>query len=235
VSNWLHDNIGAFFRKELAEAQRAGRRPSWRRAIVETEVALYAALHHKADEVGSTAVMLVHYDGTYWLVNVGDSRAVVFTKAGRILYATSDHKPETERDHIMAAGGELKRPGGAGPLRINGDLAVGRAFGDFSLKLRDSTDPESYSPTDGPLSVRPDIRSFRLRRPAGARRAVTDDQRVYAILACDGVWDVLRNETAVNVLTQFDHPEQHCKDLVERALHDKAQQDNVSAVVIRLR
>ena len=61
--------------------------------------------------------------------NLGDCRAVV-SRAGAARALSADHKPtlEVEKNRIEAAGGWI------GSKRINGVIAVSRAFGDIEYK-----------------------------------------------------------------------------------------------------
>eukprot|EP00466_Bigelowiella_natans_P020656 jgi/Bigna1/89529/estExt_fgenesh1_pg.C_510028 len=62
--------------------------------------------------------------------NVGDSRALIVRSNGRMVPLTMDHKPENsvERRRIYMAGGFVKQN------RVDGQLALSRAFGDWSYK-----------------------------------------------------------------------------------------------------
>ncbi|GAB5366895.1 hypothetical protein AAMO2058_001183100 [Amorphochlora amoebiformis] len=62
--------------------------------------------------------------------NVGDSRALIIRANGRMVQLTADHKPDNpvERRRIVAAGGYVKHN------RVDGQLALSRAFGDWSYK-----------------------------------------------------------------------------------------------------
>mmetsp|Transcript_14154 Transcript_14154/g.21505 ORF Transcript_14154/g.21505 Transcript_14154/m.21505 type:complete len:401 (+) Transcript_14154:68-1270(+) len=64
--------------------------------------------------------------------NVGDSRAILIRSNGRMIPLTIDHKPENpgERRRIVSAGGYVKHN------RVDGQLALSRAFGDWSYKNR---------------------------------------------------------------------------------------------------
>lgn len=67
--------------------------------------------------------------------NVGDSMTLILDKKNNyeIKFSTIDHKPtvETERNRIIAAGGSVNMS------RVDGSLAVSRAFGDKEFKTLD--------------------------------------------------------------------------------------------------
>ncbi|GJW58322.1 probable protein phosphatase 2C 44 [Tanacetum coccineum] len=68
---------------------------------------------------GSTAVTAIVIDGRdLWVANIGDSRAILCER-GSANQLIVDHEPLEERSHVP---------------RVNGQLAVARAFGDQSLK-----------------------------------------------------------------------------------------------------
>jgi serine/threonine protein phosphatase PrpC len=118
---------------------------------------------------GTTAVAAIIENNRLQLVWAGDSRAVL-AKDGKIAFATTDHKPDTERKAIESRGGLVY----AGRI---GGLAVGRSLGDKQVAQWTSHEP--------------DIKEFNL-----------DDGYDFVILACDGVWDVLSNEDAVNLVNR---------------------------------
>lgn len=116
-----------------------------------------------------------------WLftANVGDSRAVL-CRGTRAVRLTIDHKaslPE-EAKRITEAGGFIGRN-----KRVNGVLAISRALGDHMLKENDVVSAEPFT-TDTQLTE--------------------EDQ--YVLLACDGVWDVMTDQEAIDfVLTKLKH------------------------------
>lgn len=69
--------------------------------------------------------------------NAGDSRAVICQR-GKAVPLSVDHKPNDpeEMRRIMAAGGWVDA------CRVNGNLALSRALGDFIFKNNDSLKPE---------------------------------------------------------------------------------------------
>lgn len=106
--------------------------------------------------------------------------------------------------------------------RIDGDLAVSRAFGDFEYKNREDLEPQYQK-----VSCYPDIRVVEV--------SPLDD---VLILACDGLWDVMTSSEAVETVRQiYDAGETNMKlvteEIVDLALN-KGSRDNVSAIVLRL-
>merc|ERR1712048_1528556 len=70
-----------------------------------------------------------------------------------------------------------------GPPRLDGNLALSRAFGDFTYKQRNDLPWDEQK-----CSVRPDIYTWKARR--GDR----------LVLCCDGIYDVMENhECALQV------------------------------------
>jgi serine/threonine protein phosphatase PrpC len=89
----------------------------------------------------------------------GDSRAVLANK-GSSIQLSKDHKPShvLERERIEKAGGIVAFG------RVNGSLAISRAFGDFELKK-----PKEY------ITVKPDVTQFKVEKN-------TD----FILICCDG-------------------------------------------------
>ncbi|EOX99480.1 Phosphatase 2C family protein isoform 7 [Theobroma cacao] len=113
---------------------------------------------------GSTAVTAILINGQKLVVaNVGDSRAVI-CKNGVAEQLSVDHEPSKEKRMIESRGGFVSNLPGDVP-RVDGQLAVARAFGDKSLKLH--------------LSSEPDVTAV----PIG-------DDVEFIILASDGIWKV---------------------------------------------
>lgn len=69
--------------------------------------------------------------------NVGDSRAILATKKGKIIKLSEDHKPTRLEEHrrIVSAGGTVLFG------RVDGQLAMSRAFGDYMYKSDPSRPP----------------------------------------------------------------------------------------------
>ncbi|MED6125440.1 hypothetical protein PIB30_068588 [Stylosanthes scabra] len=89
---------------------------------------------------GSTAVTAILINCQKLIVaNIGDSRAVLSVN-GEAKQLSVDHEPNTEWEDIKNRGGFVSNFPGDVP-RVDGQLAVSRAFGDKSLKKHLSSDP----------------------------------------------------------------------------------------------
>ncbi|CAN8269453.1 unnamed protein product [Cochlearia groenlandica] len=169
------------------------------------------------DAVGSTAVVSVITPEKIIVSNSGDSRAVL-CRNGVAIPLSSDHKPDRpdELNRIQEAGGRVIYWDGA---RVLGVLAMSRAIGDNYLKPYVIPDPEV---------------------------TITDrtEEDECLILASDGLWDVVTNETACGVarmcLLGSAAAASHnaCSDaalLLTKLALARHSSDNVSVVVIDMR
>ncbi|KAK9150193.1 hypothetical protein Syun_008502 [Stephania yunnanensis] len=155
---------------------------------------------------GSTAVTAILINGTKLVVaNVGDSRAVI-SKNGVAKQLSIDHDPRTEKQNIESRGGFVSNLPGDVP-RVDGQLAVARAFGDKSLK--------------GHLSSEPDVFVEDV-----------DDGTEFVILASDGLWKVMPNQDAVDAIKQIKDAQSAAKHLTEEAVSRKSK-DDISCIVVK--
>ena len=113
--------------------------------------------------------------------NAGDSRCVL-SRGGVAVPLSFDHKPTNtaEMQRIQKAGGFVT--GG----RVNGNLALSRAIGDFDFKQNAQVAPE-----DQAISAKPDIITTQLQPE--------DD---FLVLACDGIWDCMSNDEVIAFVRQ---------------------------------
>ncbi|KAK8684041.1 hypothetical protein V6N13_040078 [Hibiscus sabdariffa] len=169
-----------------------------------------AILSHSSDlgRGGSTAVTAILINRIrLWVANVGDSRAVL-SRGGRAIQMTTDHEPNTERGSIENRGGFVSNIPGDVP-RVNGQLAVSRAFGDKSLKSHLRSDP--------------DIQNTNV-----------DNNTDILILASDGLWKVMNNQEAVDIARKIKDPLKAAKQLIAEAVQ-RDSKDDISCVVVRFR
>ncbi|XP_028761685.1 probable protein phosphatase 2C 58 isoform X1 [Neltuma alba] len=155
---------------------------------------------------GSTAVTAILINGQKLVVgNVGDSRAVI-CKNGKAEQLSVDHEPSKEKRLIESRGGFVSNIPGDVP-RVDGQLAVARAFGDKSLKMH--------------LSSEPDV----------AIKEIEDDTE-FLILASDGIWKVVSNQEAVESIRQIKDAQAAAKRLIDEAVARKSK-DDISCIVVR--
>eukprot|EP00258_Populus_trichocarpa_P049681 XP_024465700.1 probable protein phosphatase 2C 41 isoform X2 [Populus trichocarpa] len=203
----------------------------WKQSYLKT----YAAIDHELKQhpeidsfcSGSTALTIIKQGEHLVITNVGDSRAVLATTDddGCLvpLQLTIDFKPNLpeEAERITQSKGRVfclhDEPGVYRVWMPNGKtpgLSLSRAFGDHCVK-------------DFGLVSEPDV----TRRNISSR-----DQ--FVILATDGVWDVISNQEAVQVVSLTPDREESAKRLVEcagRAWRYKKKgiaMDDISAICL---
>eukprot|EP01025_Chloroclados_australasicus_P022770 TRINITY_DN23343_c0_g1_i10.p1 TRINITY_DN23343_c0_g1~~TRINITY_DN23343_c0_g1_i10.p1 ORF type:complete len:435 (+),score=73.65 TRINITY_DN23343_c0_g1_i10:275-1579(+) len=130
-----------------------------------------------SSSAGCTSVVAFVKNNTLWVANAGDSRCVL-CRNGTAMAMSEDHKPTDppENDRIIKAGGFVTDG------RVNGTLNLSRAIGDFEYKSVKNLGPESQMVTSFP-----EVRQIALQQ---------GDE--FMILACDGIWEVMDNQQAVN-------------------------------------
>ncbi|KAL9272677.1 Spermine synthase-like protein [Drosera capensis] len=181
--------------------------------------------------VGSTAVVVVVGRDEVVVANCGDSRAVM-GRGGAAVPLTEDHKPDRpdELARIEAAGGRVINWHGP---RISGVLATSRSIGDHYLRPYVTSQPE--------------VKVYKRTK---------DDE--FLILATDGLWDVVSNEVACQVVRGCLNGRiwRECIDVVEGTMPGKTRSmrrasdaaalltelaiakgsmDNVSVIVVQLK
>jgi serine/threonine protein phosphatase PrpC len=126
--------------------------------------------------MGSTSIIVIRYDQFLNIINLGDSRCVL-CRDNIGISLTKDHKPNwpEEQQRIENEGGKIYYDGD--DWRI-GDLSVSRAHGDLGANPF--------------VSYLPDIYKYKI-----------DKTDKFIILACDGVWDVLSPQDAVNFVLEM--------------------------------
>jgi serine/threonine protein phosphatase PrpC len=165
--------------------------------------------HPRASEYcGSTACIAIHTpDNILWVVNVGDSRAVLCDKNGNAKQLSIDHKPNVpdEKKRIESLGGKIVFDGNDWRIK---SLSLSRAFGDL--------DCTPY------VTHVPDIFKYKIN---------SDDK--FIIIACDGLWDVLNNQVAVDYVKNLllkNIKVNYAEKLASYALA-KGSTDNITVVV----
>ncbi|XP_031549872.1 probable protein phosphatase 2C T23F11.1 [Actinia tenebrosa] len=176
----------------------------------------------KDEMAGTTANVVIIKNNKIYCGNVGDSRALA-SRRGAVDQLSYDHKPSNEEEtrRIIAAGGWVEFN------RVNGNLALSRALGDFCFKKNDKKTPEEQIVTALPDVLVKDI----------------TPEHEFIILACDGIWDVLSNQEVVDFvrsrIAQRMEPEVICEELLTRCLAPDCQMgglgcDNMTVILVCL-
>jgi len=145
-------------------------------------------LRTSRSNAGSTAnvVLWDGVTGMCYLANVGDTRTVVCSKGRIAVDATQDRKATAPEEIARVA----RNGGFVANGRVNGTLAVSRAFGDKQLKqgaVTDAVAVKSVTEPNTAVTPAPDITHYCPR---------SGDE--FLVLATDGLWDVMTSQEAVD-------------------------------------
>ncbi|OBT63965.1 hypothetical protein VE03_05987 [Pseudogymnoascus sp. 23342-1-I1] len=163
------------------------------------------------DEVsGCTATVAIISGKKIYVGNAGDSRTVLGVK-GRAKPLSFDHKPqnEGEKARITAAGGFVDFG------RVNGNLALSRALGDFEFKKSHQLAPEQQIVTAYPDVTIHDISE--------------DDE--FVVVACDGIWDCQSSQAVIEFVRRGIAAKQDlekiCENMMDNCLASNSETGGV--------
>lgn len=173
---------------------------------------------------GCTAVCVFINGRTVTCANAGDSRSVLCRKGGITEPLSYDHKPthDTEKDRIEKAGGFVNGFG-----RVNGNLNLSRSLGDLKYKQNTEVDKAGQM-----ITAEPDFITAEL-----------EEGDEFIILGCDGIWDCLTNEEAVEyVRMRIDtkSPAEIIKEMLDEIVSEDPRKtqgiggDNMTAIIVDL-
>ena len=166
---------------------------------------------------GTTCVMVFQIGNRLLCSNVGDSRAIL-VKGDKVIPLSIDQKPDDpeESKRIKENGGEISQyeedGEKSGPFRVwqKGEvypgIAMSRSIGDFIATK---------------LGVIPE--------PKFIEEKIDKDTK-FIVVASDGIWEFLDNETVKNMVMPFyekNDPTGACKELIKRATEFWNQEDIV--------
>ncbi|XXG39460.1 hypothetical protein AAC387_Pa01g0414 [Persea americana] len=156
---------------------------------------------------GTCAATVLLKDGELHVSNVGDCR-VVLSRKGIADPLTKDHRVqrEDERVRIESSGGYVNCHSGV--WRVQGSLAVSRAIGDVHLKEWVISEPETNK-----LRLTPDCE--------------------FLIIASDGLWDMVTNQEAVDVVLTHKDSIESCRKLVDIS-SSRGSRDDITVMVVNL-
>ncbi|KIN06587.1 hypothetical protein OIDMADRAFT_38834 [Oidiodendron maius Zn] len=171
---------------------------------------------------GCTASVGIISSKKIYVGNAGDSRSVLGVK-GRAKPLSFDHKPqnEGEKARITAAGGFVDFG------RVNGNLALSRAIGDFEFKKSAGLAPEQQI-----VTAYPDV----------IVHEIADDDE-FLVVACDGIWDCQSSQAVVEFVRRGIAAKQElskiCENMMDNCLASNSETggvgcDNMTMVVVGL-
>ncbi|KAH0832062.1 PP2C-domain-containing protein [Lanmaoa asiatica] len=170
-----------------------------RKAFLGTDEDLLADPAHTRDPSGCTAVAaLLTHDKRIYVANAGDSRSVISVK-GEVKPLSFDHKPsnDTERARIVGAGGYIEYG------RVNGNLALSRALGDFEFKKNYSLIPQKQVITADPDITVHEITGedeFLVLACDGLSVSFVSMIHIHVHPAAAGIWDCLSSQQVVDFI-----------------------------------
>lgn len=159
---------------------------------------------YDSENTGTTATVILIYERNLYLANVGDSKCVMVSD-NEIKTLSYDHKctDEKEIERVKKSKGKIINN------RINGQLALSRALGDYSLKR--------YGVISTPFTNKVEIE-------------VKDK---FIIIASDGVWDVTDENDINLIVNKSSLPYEICEFIIQHSIL-KGSRDNISCIVIKL-
>jgi serine/threonine protein phosphatase PrpC len=173
----------------------------------EAYLSVDAHLIERGIKSGTTAANLYFIGDRFLAANAGDTRVIIGTRKG-FSFLTKDHKPDLpeERVRIESLGGRVLSYGAP---RVEGVLAMSRALGDTGLKPYVSSEPRIVEGYPG-------------------------KENDYAVLACDGVWDVLAPDDVIKTVRTVTDPWRASEEISKKALNCGST-DNITVIVLDLR
>jgi len=182
------------------------RRP-YRELLREAYLATDSYIVNRNIQSGTAAATFHILDDRFLAGNAGDSRVIIGTRRDAV-QLTVDHKPDVpaERSRIESLGGWVIT---YVVPRVQGMLAMSRALGDPALKPYVSPEPRIVE-------------------------GILGSENDFAVVACDGVWDVLKPRDVIGVARHVGDPQLAAERIVAKAL-SAGSSDNVTVIVLDLR
>ncbi|RDI82335.1 hypothetical protein Vi05172_g7620 [Venturia inaequalis] len=221
VAIYTGENLHKIIAKQ--EAWKAGNfEQALKDGFLATDRAILSDPKYEEEVSGCTSCVTVISKDKIFCGNAGDSRAVLGIK-GRAKPLSFDHKPqnEGEKARICAAGGFVDFG------RVNGNLALSRAIGDFEFKKSPELPPEQQIVTAFPDVTVHDI---------------TEDDE-FVVVACDGIWDCMSSQAVIEFVRRGivagQELHQICENIMDNCLASNSDTggvgcDNMTVTVVAL-
>lgn len=225
ISKFCKKNLHKYFIDNEIVSKQPSKSKDYDKYINKTYTSIQNKLseHEKeAKTVGSTALVVLVYEKDKKkyckITNLGDCRAVMCNEYNIAVQLTKDHKPTSfeEYKRIISEKGKITKESND-DYRING-MSVSRSFGDLDAKPQ--------------VSHIPDIFDYDINKTK------------FIIMGCDGLWDVLNNQEAIDlVLSDIENNDDYKKNINNKSdnniaiklanlAYDKGSEDNITVIVI---
>jgi serine/threonine protein phosphatase PrpC len=175
-----------------------------------------------ANEMGTSANIMLIKDGFIYIANVGDSLSVMY-KNGKAYNLNKEHQIiiESEKDRVIKSGATISG------YRINGMLNLTRALGD--LKFKSNPNLKLYEQS---VIAVPEITKIEL----------TNDID-FIIMGCDGVWDCVKRQLVCDFVDKEikENPDKKLSDILKVIFERCVSQvsgvvigtDNMSCIIVQ--
>ena len=160
-----------------------------------------------SEDGGSVVIVCIIIQNRLFVVNLGDSRAILIKKNHKVFQLNYEHTPDCpeECERIERMGGYVINVNEK--ARVQGSLAVSRSIGDLVYKPYVSSEPDVY---EYPL----------------------DENSKYLVLASDGLWNECRNEDVGEFLKGV-ALENAARKLIEKIGEEKGFiEDNTTVICV---
>ena len=175
-----------------------------------------------ANEMGTTANIMLIKNGIIYIANVGDSLSVMY-KNKKAYNLNREHQTiiSSEKERILKSGATLTG------YRINGMLNLTRAIGD--LKFKSNPNLKRYEQS---VIALPEITK------------IEDTEGIdFIIMGCDGVWDCVKRQMICDFIDKEirENPEKNLSEILKK-IFDKCISpvwgvilgtDNISCIIIQ--
>jgi serine/threonine protein phosphatase PrpC len=205
ASKYAASSLGEELANRLRDLDEQSRtNPQWKERVEKEVSDTFELIHDQflnavslvpygpTDQSGTTATALIWTPETVIITSLGDSRAVMpHWKNDRAelsaIQLTSDHvaSDSKEKELIESRGGRILSVNGID--RVEGKLVVTRSIGDLNLSA---------------ISQKPDVLSLQRDEIKDMCGNPPSDSLCFVILASDGLWDVLTNMEAVDMVVE---------------------------------
>ena len=143
---------------------------------------------------GCTANVALIIGNDLYVANAGDSRCVI-AEGGKFEELSIDHKPDNEGEKARI----IKAEGSVFNGRVNGNLSLSRALGDFDYKGQNKLKRDEQL-----IIATPEI-----------KHKVLNSTSEFLILGCDGIWETLSTEKIIEFIRDKLTEKKNLKDVVE--------------------